>query len=216
MKKIILFIILVLAALAVFLFPNKFTGEDSWICKNGQWIKHGHPSAAMPEEPCGGVVVNCGSYMPNECPEECVVCPPCMECSSISCQTESFCGNLGIDRTWYENIKHQMEMSEMIKLNSPKPNEKISSPLKIEGEARGMWFFEGDFPIVLTDWDGLIIAEGIATAQGNWMTEDFVKFSAELEFAKPAYGETGNLILRKDNPSGMPENDDAFEIQVKF
>ncbi|MCX6797037.1 MAG: DUF2178 domain-containing protein [Candidatus Doudnabacteria bacterium] len=29
-----------------------FSGEDTWICRNGQWIKHGVPSAPMPTKPC--------------------------------------------------------------------------------------------------------------------------------------------------------------------
>ncbi|MCX8016095.1 MAG: hypothetical protein N2692_02220 [Patescibacteria group bacterium] len=26
--------------------------EDAWICKNGQWVKHGVPSTPMPEGKC--------------------------------------------------------------------------------------------------------------------------------------------------------------------
>ncbi len=26
--------------------------EDAWICDNGQWVKHGAPSAPMPSEAC--------------------------------------------------------------------------------------------------------------------------------------------------------------------
>jgi hypothetical protein len=26
--------------------------EDTWICSNGQWVAHGHPSAAAPNLPC--------------------------------------------------------------------------------------------------------------------------------------------------------------------
>jgi len=29
-----------------------FSGEDDWICKNGQWIRHGNPSAPMLVESC--------------------------------------------------------------------------------------------------------------------------------------------------------------------
>ena len=50
-------------------------------------------------------VVTCDVYRPDECPGECVVCPPCMACSSISCQTEEFCAEMGIDRSWYEGIQ---------------------------------------------------------------------------------------------------------------
>lgn len=26
--------------------------EDTWICEDGEWIKHGVPSAPKPEKPC--------------------------------------------------------------------------------------------------------------------------------------------------------------------
>lgn len=28
--------------------------EDSWICENGEWIKHGNPTAQKPTEKCSG------------------------------------------------------------------------------------------------------------------------------------------------------------------
>jgi hypothetical protein len=113
-------------------------------------------------------------------------------------------------------------LDDLIRLDEPQPNETVSSPLTITGEARGTWFFEASFPVVLTNWDGLIIAEGVATAEGDWMTEDFVPFSAELEFdspyssGDPDFMQNGSLILQKDNPSGLPENDNALEIRIKF
>jgi hypothetical protein len=101
-------------------------------------------------------------------------------------------------------------------LNTPQPGETISSPLQIEGSARGNWFFEASFPIVLTNWDGMIIGEALAQAQSDWMTEDFVPFTATLEFEVPQENKNGSLILRKDNPSGLPENEAAYEITIQF
>ena len=108
------------------------------------------------------------------------------------------------------------EKEDLIKIYNIKPNQEIKSPLIIEGEARGSWFFEGDFPVILTNWDGLIIAETYATAQSDWMTYEFVKFKAEIEFGKPGIYNNGALILKKDNPSGLPENDDALEVPIIF
>ncbi|MFP4049282.1 MAG: Gmad2 immunoglobulin-like domain-containing protein [Desulfovermiculus sp.] len=105
---------------------------------------------------------------------------------------------------------------DQIVLTSPLPGERITSPLLVRGRARGNWFFEGDFPVLLTNWDGLIIAKGIATAEGEWMTRDFVSFTCRLTFEPPAYGRQGTLILRKDNPSDNPALDDALEIPVRF
>jgi len=28
------------------------SGEDSWLCEKGQWVKHGNPSTLAPTEPC--------------------------------------------------------------------------------------------------------------------------------------------------------------------
>jgi hypothetical protein len=122
----------------------------------------------------------------------------------------------GLKKPGEENIGNELEKTDLIRLDYPRPNQEIESPFAIRGEARGYWFFEASFPIVLTDWDGLIIAQGIATAQGEWMTEDFVQFEAVLEFEKPEYSNKGTLILRKDNPSGLPENDDALEVPIIF
>lgn len=109
-----------------------------------------------------------------------------------------------------------------IQLNSPKPQTIVSSPLQISGEAKGTWYFEGSFPVYLVDWDGLIIAEGVATAQSEWMTESLVPFTANLIFISPYsldeqdFMSKGALILRKDNPSGLPENDEVLEIPILF
>jgi len=113
-------------------------------------------------------------------------------------------------------IENASTQNDLIFLIQPTPDSYVSSPLTIKGQARGNWFFEGDFPLILTDWDGKIIAEGYATADGEWMTTDFVPFEGTLKFTKPDYGERGALILRKDNPSGLPENDDALEITIFF
>jgi hypothetical protein len=112
--------------------------------------------------------------------------------------------------------------SDLIRVDSLDVNEVIFSPLTITGEARGYWFFEASFPIVLTNWDGLIIAEGYAQATDEWMTEDFVPFTASIAFdspyrvGDPDFMRRGTLILQKDNPSGLPEHDDALEMPITF
>jgi hypothetical protein len=111
---------------------------------------------------------------------------------------------------------------DIIRLTTPAQGDLIESPLTLTGEARGMWYFEASFPVMLTNWDGLIIAEGIAQAQSDWMTEEYVPFEVTLTFeppykvGDPDFMQKGALILKKDNPSGLPENDDAFETTVLF
>ena len=110
--------------------------------------------------------------------------------------------------------------NDSIIISSPLAGATISSPLTVEGFARGSWYFEASFPLILTDWDGRIIAEHYATAQSDWMTTEFVPFKGVLEFEKPqsinGFSKRGTLIFKKDNPSGLPEHDDALEITVYF
>lgn len=113
--------------------------------------------------------------------------------------------------TEYQSLK-----GETLRLISPTENSQVSSPLELSGYAPGYWFFEATFPVVLTDWNGLIIAEGYATAEEDWMTESMVPFTAELEFSKPSYGERGSLILQRANASGLPMHDDAVEFVIFF
>ena len=121
-----------------------------------------------------------------------------------------------------ENNAATSSVMDLIRNVSVEADDVIESPLVIEGEARGPWYFEATFPVILTNWDGLIIAEGYAEATGDWMTEEFVPFTATLEYTSPYtagdpdFMKRGSLILQKANASGLPEHDAAYEITVYF
>lgn len=103
----------------------------------------------------------------------------------------------------------------LIQVDSPQPNEIISSPLIIKGMARGFWFFEADFPIKLLDENGELLGIAIAQAEGDWMTGEFVPFTAELIFNQPIT-KTGVIVFEKNNPSGLPENADELRMPILF
>ncbi len=109
-------------------------------------------------------------------------------------------------------------LSDLIRVERPQPNMNIQSPLSIQGTARGYWYFEGNFPISLKDAAGKVIARGYATAQGEWMTEDFVPFEASLEYNtnKAPDDERGQLVFERANPSGLAKNDRSYAIPVLF
>lgn len=110
------------------------------------------------------------------------------------------------------------QKDDLIVVDTPRAGSQVASPLIVKGRARGNWYFEGSFPITLTDWDGKIIAEGYATAQGEWMTTEYVPFTASIKYELPP--ETpyrrGFLILHKDNPSDDPALDNSLELQVNL
>jgi hypothetical protein len=141
--------------------------------------------------------------------EECVAAGNViLESYPRQCRTES-------GETFVEDIGNGLEKTDKIRLDEPRPNTRIASPLVLRGEARGVWYFEASFPVHLLDGTGTEIATGIATAHGEWMTEDFVPFSAPLSFATPQT-RSGTLVLEKDNPSGLPQNADELRVPVIF
>lgn len=173
MKKNLIFIvvivIIILSATVLFFLRGD---ENTWLCDQGQWVKHGQPLVPKPEEDC-----------------------------------------LIVSKTPDEN-KPTLEESPVI-ITSPLANESIASPLIITGRALSTWFFEASFPIQLVDADGQIVAASIATAKDDWMTTNYVDFTAELTFSEPETT-TGQLIFRRDNPSGLPENNVEFVWPIKF
>lgn len=107
-------------------------------------------------------------------------------------------------------------LADCVVVTTPAPGTQIDSPLVVRGRARGLWFFEANFPMVLQDAAGNAIATGHCTARGEWMTEQFVTFEGTLAFAAPRTGNTGTLVLRRANPSDLVEQEDALEIPIAF
>jgi hypothetical protein len=119
-------------------------------------------------------------------------------------------------------LAHIESKQDLIKVAEPTPLGVVSSPLTVRGEARGVWFFEADFPVTLIDGNGNDLARWYASAvldpnnpESTWMTEDFVTFEGEIHFSTPTTPD-GTLIFSKDNPSGLPEYDDELRIPVRF
>lgn len=105
--------------------------------------------------------------------------------------------------------------AEMIIVDKPRANQTVQSPLDIRGEARGVWFFEGSFPVRIVDGGGRVLGEGSAKALSEWMTTEFVPFESTIAFDSQDAGE-GMLILENDNPSGSDENKKSVSIPLFF
>jgi predicted PurR-regulated permease PerM len=107
------------------------------------------------------------------------------------------------------------EKSVSTKVFLPVNSAKVSSPLTVIGQVPGNWSFEASFPVKLKNSTGSVVAEGIAQIIGDWMTTELVPFSIELTWDSMESGD-GTLVLQKDNPSGMSENEDSVSIPIKF
>lgn len=104
---------------------------------------------------------------------------------------------------------------ELVRVEHPTPDQVVTSPLRVEGKARGTWYFEASFPVKLLSEDGRVIAEHYAQAEGEWMTEDFVPFTAKIPFSVPE-APRGWLVLERANPSGRAEWAEDVRVPVRF
>lgn len=102
-----------------------------------------------------------------------------------------------------------------IVVTSPLPNQTITSPLLIEGKAKGGWYFEAVAPVKLLDDKGNVLASGNIQAQGDWMTSNYVPFTGQLTFAYSATS-SGTLLLHNDNPSDRRDLDKEFRVPVRL
>ena len=111
-----------------------------------------------------------------------------------------------------KQLASNLDMPILVK--NIKDNQGVTSPIHIEGKARGNWFFEATFPIELVDTDGNMLASVIARAESDWMTTDYVNFTADIEYNKSTTTSHALIILKNDNPSGLPEFDQSIFIPV--
>ena len=127
----------------------------------------------------------------------------------------SACGQRTAEGSGTTTGAEQAAISDLIEVTSPRINEQVTSPLTVSGRARGSWYFEADFPLKLVDGNGHTLARGYASAEGAWMTEDFVPFTGTLDFSG-SDPDSGYLILQRANPSGLAKYADSLRIPVNF
>lgn len=116
-----------------------------------------------------------------------------------------------------DKITYVNSSENLIKVELPFPGAVVGKDFSVLGKARGNWFFEASFPVVVLDKDGNVLSTAVAQAKTDWMTTDFVEFKADFNIPQSYIGKA-TLVLKKDNPSGMPENDASvsFPINIEY
>jgi hypothetical protein len=128
---------------------------------------------------------------------------------------ETFPGVCTFDNVYFfENEGGSVNYKDLIIIEYPTPGELVTSPLNIRGKARGNWIFEANFPISLDLGLGEIVNSYVQT-KGEWMTSEFVDFSATSEFPE-SDEKVGMLTFYKANASDLDENDDSVSISVRL
>ena len=100
---------------------------------------------------------------------------------------------------------------------SLRPNQEISSPLKITGTVNGNGWsgFEGQVGNVsLLDDKGSRIGSAILKATTDWMSPS-VGFQTYLQFSSDR-DQDGKLIFNNEDPSGLPDKNREYILPVKI
>jgi hypothetical protein len=106
---------------------------------------------------------------------------------------------------------------DLIQVDSPRVGQTIKSPLTVTGKARGNWYFEASFPVQVLDEDGTVLGSAPVQAQGEWMTAEYVPFKGTISFQAPKNPNAKlQVVFRKDNPSGLPENEDFVSVEANY
>lgn len=108
----------------------------------------------------------------------------------------------------YVNASQDLIVPEL-----PFPGAVTGKDFSVIGKARGNWYFEASFPIDVLDKDGNILVKSYATAQGEWMTTEFVPFKGEVKIPETYIG-PATLVLHKDNASGEPDKDASISFPI--
>jgi hypothetical protein len=112
-----------------------------------------------------------------------------------------------------DNFTYINATPDLISVTSPTPKALLDKEFTISGSARGTWYFEATFPVIVKDLNGNVIAQVPAKANGDWMTTNFVPFTVTIKI--PAtYSGPATIVLKKDNPSGLVQNDSSVSFPV--
>jgi hypothetical protein len=152
--------------------------------------------------------------------DEAVMCTA----GAMECPDGTFVGRTGPNCEFVCPEVEDLEVTEEldIEIDGLTAGDVISSPLALSGEARGTWYFEASAPVEILDWQGMVIAQSFVTAQGDWMTTDFVPFIGTINFTSPyspgdpVAWKQGSIVFKKDNPSGEPQNDAQVIVPIQF
>lgn len=215
MKKNLLIgltVVVVLGLLAgelIFLRGN----EDTWLCSNGQWVKHGNPSASQPTTPCAGATV---------CTMEAKICPDGSSVGRTGANCEfAECPAAKLANPASVNCKNKGGVSEIITAADGSQSGVCKFP---DGTKCDEWaLFRNECQAGVIDKSD-IIKRLFADKYQKPLTEISIKISRETEnhvrggvtIGEPGPGAGGNFLAAKVNGAWQIIFDGNGQISCKL
>ena len=129
---------------------------------------------------------------------------------------------------WYDNVarwntqhakervvpRPSIDVSKMISVAYPQVGAIVGHTFTIEGQARGAWYAEGIFPLEIQNESGVVLQTLVVHALGDSHQPAFIPFSVDV--ATPYFAGPAQIVLKKANLRGEPENDASITIPIKI
>lgn len=100
----------------------------------------------------------------------------------------------------FVEIYNGVILKDVIEVKKPKPNEEVSSPFELSGQAVGDWYSSGFLNVKLVDEHDNILISKLVKATADTNTEGMVPFAAAIEY-DASRSAIGRLIIERTNPN---------------
>jgi hypothetical protein len=117
----------------------------------------------------------------------------------------------GAGTTMVEDLGNSVALEKEIELTSPRPNDTITSPVKIHGQALGSWYNGSTIEVLVLDIYKNEIARGEANTASYTNQIKFAPFDGAVTFTKPVFGTTGSVVILNKSDDNV-----YLEIPVTF
>ena len=117
---------------------------------------------------------------------------------------------------FYIEAENHKALLDYIEVTEPRPNSFVSSPFKVEGRAKGVWFGSNKLTVKLTDLDGHVIAEKPMYALSDpTKGDEMVSFTGAFDFSANNV-ERGKLLIEKASVVDIPGKNGPLVIPLRF
>ena len=113
-----------------------------------------------------------------------------------------------------EFIEAEKHRHDSVRIATPASGASLRDSFLLKGAARGPWYFEGEVPFqIVTDTDAVLV-DGYVSAKSEWMILGFVPFEKTIRLPTVSKATPANLVIRKNNPTGLSRHDDSVRIPI--
>ena len=117
---------------------------------------------------------------------------------------------------FFVELDNHKALLDYVEVTEPRPNSFVSSPFKVEGRAKGVWYGNNKLTVKLTDIDGHVIAEKPMYALSDPVKGDeMVSFTGAFDLPVTSL-ERGKLLIEKASAVDIPGKNGPLVIPLRF